>query len=273
MLSGGNWGYKPDMSFPRDILRFVYWIFFKPFSLHTWIRQVGPGAGNVATLLTRPHGRLARPLVRLALFYILAAPWLLAIGTGMLLSQAGATVNWLKLVFYLLVGIVLSLSFGISFCIAFLLPFSVSIAIWSSTAFTPALGVFFSLLLGLAYGLNGNSARWGLVAGLVYGIVIGLVIDPLGGLVIGAAFLAGYFRVIFYVIEAPLSWILGIRAARGNAVKLWRLQPVCWDEMVWFPLPGLGRHLRALKQQDEPAYEEAVRYVRESFRQGRWVIL
>ena len=62
------------MAFPRDLLRFLYWIFFKPFSLQAWIRQVDPTLGNVATLLTRPHGHPARPLVNLALFYILAAP-------------------------------------------------------------------------------------------------------------------------------------------------------------------------------------------------------
>jgi hypothetical protein len=201
------------------------------------------------------------------LFYILAASWLLGIGSELLLSRSGADVNWLELAFYLLADIALSTSFSISFCIAFLLPFSVMIAIWSSTAFTPALGILFSLLLGLAYGLNANSARWGLVAGLVYGAVLSLLIGPLGGSVIGAAFLSGYFRIVFYIIEAPLSWILGTLAPKGDALKLWRYQPVRWDELIWFPLPGLEQHLAALKQQDPTASQEAIRLVQDSFRQ------
>lgn len=260
------------MRFPRDLLRFLYWIFFKPFSLQTWIRQLDPGIGNVATLLTRPHSRSAGPLVKLALFHILVTSWLLAVGTGSILSQAGADVNWLRLVFYLLMGIVLSTSFSIGFCIAFLLPFSVSIAIWSSTAFTSALGVLFSLLLGLAYGLNANSARWGLVAGLVYGVVLSLLVGPLGGSIIGAAFLSGYFRIVFYLIEAPLSWILGTLAIKGDALKLWQFQPIRWDELIWFPLPGLDRHLRALEQQNGAASQAAIHCVQESFRQ-RWALV
>jgi hypothetical protein len=256
------------MTFPRDLFRFLYWIFFKPFSLRTWINQLDPTIGNTATLLTRRHERTALPLRNLALFYILFAP-LLGLSTGLILSQLDMSVNWLKLLLFLVVGIIMSTSFNIGFCIAFLLPFSVLIAIWSSTAFTPALGILFSLLLGLAYGLNANSARWGLIAGVAYGVVIGLIANPLGGLVIGAAFLAGYFRIIFYVIEVPLAWTLGTRALTGDALRLWRFQPVRWDELIWFPLPGLDQHLRALKQQNGPAAQDAIRQVRESFRQ-RW---
>ncbi len=261
--------YNRGMTFPHDLLRFLYWIFFKPFSLRTWIHQLDPSIGNAATLLTRPHERAAVQLRNLALFYIVVVPLLLALATGLILSRLGLDVNWLKLLFFLVVGIIMASSFSLAFCIAFVLPFSVLVAIWSTTAFTPALGILFSFLLGLAYGLNANSARWGLIAGIVYGVVVGLVVNPLGGVIIGVTFLIGYFRLFFYLIEATLTWSLARRASSGDALRLWRFQPVRWDELIWFPLPGLANHLCALQEQDPAAAQGAIRVVRESFRQ-RW---
>ena len=258
-----------DMKFPQDLLRFSYWIFFKPVSLHAWISQLDPGIGNVAALLGHSSGTSVQSLKRLALFHIFILPWFLGFGTGMRLTQLGMDVNWLKLAFYLAVAIALSLTFSIQFCIAFLLPFSIAVAIWSSGSLSLTLGILFSLMLGLAYGLNSDSARWGLTAGLVYGLFFGFLLGPLGGLLIGAAFLTGYFRVLFYAIEAPLSWILGTLASRGDALNLWQFNPVLWDELIWFPLPRLGWHLLALERQNEGAARAAILHVQESFRQ-RW---
>jgi hypothetical protein len=258
------------MRFPHDLLRFLYWIFLKPISLRTWIDQLDPLIGNIATLLTRSYKGSAQSLKKLTLFYIFVVPWLLGFGTGMVLSQLGREVNWLKLVFYLFVGIGLSLTFPIHFGIAFLLPFSIVVGIWSSSSSLPvALGILFSLILGLAYGLSSNSARWGLVASSVYGVVLGFVLDPLTGLIIGAAFLIGYFRIIFYLVEAPLSWTLGALASRLDPLRLWQFQPVQWDELIWFPLPGLDKHLLAIKRQNEFAAQAAILQAQESFRQ-RW---
>jgi hypothetical protein len=257
------------MKFPQDLLRFLYWIFFKPFSLHAWINQVAPTMGNTAALLTGSHNRSSQSLKYLALFYILVMPWLLAAGTGLVLTQLGMDVNWLRLVFTLSVATALSLTFSIDFCIAFLLPFSIAVAIWSSTAFTTSLVILLSFMLGLAYGLSGNSARWGLTAGLVYGVLLSFVMGPLNGLSIGATFLVGYFRILFYAVEAPLSWVLGLLASRRDALKLWRFQPLLWDESIWFPLPGLDRHLLAIRKQDGSAAPAAIHQVQESFRQ-RW---
>ncbi|HEX9332293.1 MAG TPA: hypothetical protein VF896_10415, partial [Anaerolineales bacterium] len=214
------------MKFPQDLLRFFYLIYFKPNLLHTLIEELDPRMESVPTLFTRSHDQSAQSFKNLALFTILIMPWLLGFGTGMLLSQLGMDVNWLRLAFYLFIAIALSLTFSLDFCIAFLLPFSIAVAIWNSTSFTLTLGILFSLMLGLAYGLSSDSARWGLTAGVVYGVIFGLILGPLGGLTIGAAFLMGYFRIVFYLIEAPLSWILGTLALRGDALRLWQFQPV-----------------------------------------------
>lgn len=268
MYSLDIWGYNIFMKFPQDLLRFLYWVFFKPFSLRAWIDELDPIMGNTAASLIRSHG-WSRPLKYLALFYILLMPWLLAIGTGLLLTGLSMDVNWLRLVFTLSVAIALSLTFSVDFCIAFLLPFSIAVAFWSSTSFTTTLFILFSFMLGTAYGLSGNSARWGLTSGLVYGALFSLIMSPLSGLSIGAAFLIGYFRIIFYVAEASLSWVLGILATRGNALRLWQFHPLLWDELIWFPLPELDKHLLAISKQNGPAAQAAIHQVQESFRQ-RW---
>ena len=256
-----------DMKFPQDLLRFLYWIFFKPFSLYKWVNRSDPTLANTAALLARSGNRFVRSFRELALFYTLIMPWLLGFGIATVLSQLGMDVNWLRLVFCLSVAIALSLAFSINFCVAFLLPFSVAVAFWSSTSFPPTIGILFGLMLGLAYGLTSNSARWGLTAGLVYGVIL----DHLSGLVIGAVFLIGYFRIVFYLMEAPLSWGLGILAAKGDAVRLWQFHPVVWDELIWFPLPGLDRHLLAIERQDGPAFQSATLHIQESFRQ-HWAV-
>ena len=256
------------MKFPQDLLRFTAWIYFKPISLYKWLDELDPTISNVAALMIRPRDRSVRSLKNLTLFSVLILPLILGFGTAMLLSQLGLAMNWLKLTFYLLVAMALSLTFSIHFCIAFLLPFSVVVAFWSGNAFTPEVGIFFSLMLGLTYGLNGGSAKWGLTAGLVYGFAFGLMLNPLNGLYVGSAFLIGYFRIIFYPLEALLSWSLAKRSESENAVSLWRLNPVVWDELIWLPLPGLDRHLQALKRQNESAAQVAILQVHESFRQG-----
>jgi len=257
------------MKFPQDLLRFLYWIFFKPFSFRSWVSQLDPAMGNTAALLKGSPDRSARSFRYLALFYILLIPWFLAVVTGLVLTARGMEVNWLKLVFTMLAAIALSLTLSVDFCIAFLLPFSIAVAIWSGTSPSTALGILFSLMLGMAYSLGGNTARWGLTAGLVYGVFLGFVLGPLAGLSIGASFLIGYFRIIFYIVEAPLSWSLGNLAARGEAGKLWQFHPLRWDELIWFPLPGLDKHLLAIQRQDGPTAQAAIHQVQESFRQ-RW---
>ena len=72
-------------------------------------------------------------------------------------------------------------------------------------------------------------------------------------------------------MEAPIAWFLGTKATKENAVHLWQYQPVQWDEVIWFPLPRLDDHLRALMEQEPHAAREAVQLVRNSFRQ-KWAV-
>jgi hypothetical protein len=262
---------EKSLQFPRDLLRFLYWIFFLPVTLRRYLQYVDESINSASALFA--HGLQGSPnrraLIWLASFYICLAPWLPGLGLGLALASRGLTVNWLDLTFYMVVGIILSLSFDLAFCVAFLLPFSLAVTVYSSTGFTLACGILVSFALGLAYSLMLKPAKWGLTGGLVYGAVFGLLLDPWSGLMIGAVFLGGYFRIPLYLIEAPLSWLLAHRAAKADAARLWRLQPVLWDELIWFPLPGLDHHLQALTSQNKPAAQDAIASIKGSFRQGR----
>lgn len=267
-----DWKEKVEnpLQFPRDLLRFLHWIFFRPFTLRRYLQRVDPSISSASTLFA--HAPQASPqrraLTWLGAFYIWLAPCLLGFGLGLFLASRGMDVNWLNLTFYMLVGIVMSLSFSPSFCVAFLLPFSLAVTVYSTTGFNLVSGILFSFALGLAYGLMLKPAKWGLTGGLVYGAVFGFLLDPWSGLAIGATFLAGYFRIPLYLIEAILTLSLTAYAARANAARLWRLQPVTWDELIWFPLPGLDRYLRTLTSQNSPAAQDAVALVKASFRQS-----
>jgi hypothetical protein len=259
------------MSFPQDLLRFLFLVIFKPFTFHKMIDQLDPTLANVSLLLSRTHNRAARPFKQLAIFHLLVSPWLLALGTALIFSASGMDVNWLRLGFALLVAIGLSTTLNLDFAVAFLLPFSVLAGAWSATSYTPILGILLSLALGLVYGRGNNSARWGFTAALVYGVVLSLISNPWTGLGISAAYLTGYFRIPFYIVEAPIAWFLGTKAMKGNAARLWQSHPVRWDEVIWFPLPRLDDHLRALEEQEPHTAREAMQLVRNSFRQ-KWAV-
>jgi len=264
---------KDSLRFPSDLLRFLYWIFFRPFTLRSYLHDIDPTFSHASALFTRIRQRNQQysALTWLATVYIWLVPILLGIGLGLILDSQGIPVNWLNLILYLVVGIFMSLSFSLPFCVAFVLPYSLAVVVLSTTGFSLFTSVLFSFALGLAYGLTLNPAKWAFAGGLVYGLVFAFLSGPLGGLMIGATFLAGYFRIplYLYLIEALLSFLLSYRAGEADAARRWRLQPVTWDELIWLPLPGLDRHLRALADQNDPVAKDAFALTKESFRQ-RW---
>lgn len=260
-----------SLRFPQDLLLFLYWVFFKPFSLSHLLERVNPRLTNTMGLFmpSRARSLEERTLARMVLFYCLPVPCLLGLLAGLALAAFQQAVNWPQLILFLVLGCMLGISFSPAFSIAFLLPFSLAVALVSSIGITPIIGIFFSFWLGLAYSLVRKPAAWGLLAGLIYGVALGFLVDPLTGVAIAAAFLAGYFRLPFYLVEAPLTWLLARRAEKGAAAHFWRWQPATWDERIWFPLPGLERHLIALQHQGTPADREALQLMQASFKQAK----
>ena len=238
--------------------------------MRRYLNDLDPSLNHASALFfnRRQDSQEYRALAWLASFYIWLVPCLLSLGLGLILASRGVSINWLNLVFYMLVGIPLSLSFSLPFCVSFLLPYSLAVTVLSSTGFNLFTLILFSFALGLAYGLTLHPSTWALTGGLVYGVVFGLISGPLGGLMIGVTFLAGYFRIPLYLIEALLSLLLSYRVEQADAARRWRFQPVTWDELIWFPLPGLDRHIRALASQNNLAAQEAFVLVKDSFRQA-----
>jgi len=241
--------------------------------MRQYLHDLDPALGRASALfsLKRMAKREYRSLTWLASFYIWLVPGLLGIGLGSILDLQGIPVNWLNLILYLVVGIFMSLSFSLPFCVAFVLPYSLAVVVLSTTGFNLFTSVLFSFALGLAYGLTLNPAKWALAGGFVYGLVFGFLSGPVGGLMIGTTFLAGFFRIPLYLIEAPLSLVLSNRVGEADAAKHWHWQPVTWDELIWFPLPGLDRHLQALDDQNDPVTKDAFALTKDSFRQA-WAV-
>jgi hypothetical protein len=66
------------LQFPEDLLRFLYWLFFKPITLDRYIHEIDPTLGRDPSLFTLWRRSQAHPefrsLIALALFHIVLTP-------------------------------------------------------------------------------------------------------------------------------------------------------------------------------------------------------
>jgi hypothetical protein len=138
----------------------------------------------------------------------------------------------------------------------------------SSVVFGAAVGVALGVAVGVVFGV-----MVGVVFGVMSGVVSGVVYGPQVGLAIGLAlilsFWIAYFRLWLYAVELPLHLGLAAlgRAFPARALRLWRLSPIHWDEMIWLPLLLLDRQLVGLARQDRAAGLAAIEEVARTFRQ------
>lgn len=299
------------LRFPQDILRFLYWVFFKPITLHRYIYQIEPVLSTNADLnlyklwqQRKVHPEFG-PIICLSLLNIVFMP-LLAFPLIWVFQLVGIEVNWFRAVFGVGSGIL--------------------IAVLVSGSGDIAEGITFGLVLGLGVGLAGGMAGSvviGVVAGMAYGVGMSLQVGrvvvrrmagnlaaniaivaflgvmagifaitmasfegsfspngkPYGiayvatyamkiGMPVGmAGFLAcivGYYRLFFYVFQFPLAWI----QSRFYTVNVLFRSPVFYDEVIWFPLPGLDSLLVNASKQDRKQGLEAIAFVASSFNQG-----
>jgi hypothetical protein len=240
---------RPFTFTPRDLLRLFYLSFFKPISLDRYIHQVDPTLGRNPGLLTlwrrsRAHPEFG-PLVKLAWFHILLTPWLLGFAGAGLFALAGFHLNW----FDVTIGVVV---FGVVFGVAVGMARGVAGGVAWGVAGGAAWGVVFGVF-GMVFG----------VVGMVFGVAGGVAGGAAGGAAWGVSFILAYFRLPLYMMQAPVVWLA---ARRGNLV--WRYSPVLWDELIWFPLPGLDEQLVAIGKHDRAAGLDAIATVAQSFRQG-----
>lgn len=273
--------------FPRDLLKLLYWAFFKPFTLERYLKQIDPDFDNSTGLIRLWRQRKTHPeipqLLRLSLFHILITPWPLGFAVAGLFALAGFEVNWPGLALSVMVGVVFGvvagvvfgvvagMVFGVAGGVALGVAWSVRVGVaWSVTdgvvlgvAVGMALGVVFGVALGVAFGVV-VGVVFGVVFGVVVGVVVGVAVGVALGVAFGASYWLGHFRLFLYLFEAPYSWLLS-RLDRGGGLHL---SPVVWDELIWLPLPGLDAHLVAIGKGDRQEGMQAIAQVAGSFRQG-----
>jgi hypothetical protein len=271
------------LRFPQDLLKFLYWVFFKPITLNKYIHQVDPTLGNNPSLFilwrrSKGHPKF-RTLISLSFFHILLTPWLLGFLVASLFALAGFEVDWFGVVGGVTAGVVGGMVGGMAFGVTFGVAFSVAFGLAGGLAGGVAFGVASEMVWNVAGGVAGGVAfgvAFGVVRGAVWGVVWGVVwsvASGVAGVVIGdgVAFgmalsvscIAGYFRVFLYIFEAPWLWLLSRRS--GGDI---RFSPVTWDEIIWLPLPGLDQQLVNLGRNNRQKGVEAIAEVASSFRQG-----
>ncbi|MEW5869567.1 MAG: ATP-binding protein [Chloroflexota bacterium] len=269
----------PTLRFPHDLLRLLYWVFFRPITLESYIRQMAPGTRRSTGILSlwrrghQPGYQALGDLLRLAWFHLLLTPWLLGFALAGLLDLAGMEVNWLGVAGGVAGGVVLGVVFGVWYGVAsgaaYGVGYGVAGGVWLGVTSGAAGGVALGVALGAALGVRGG-VRVGVAGGVVFGVALSVVLGAavgvsggvMGGMAGGISCILCYFRLPLYLLQAPLSWLLARRAAPLA------LSPVYWDEVIWPPLPGLDQQLLALATRDRPAGLRAIAFTAASFRQG-----
>lgn len=279
------------LRFPYDWLRFLYWIFFKPITLHRYINEIDPtlpdypfGVPAVVLWNRRNKSLEFQQLISLMLSIILIAPLLLSLILQIIFQLIGLEMSLFLIIMMVLgaaygvvVGLILiwmadigkGIAFEIVGCIAFSVVGYVAWNIELGSGFlavliktTPIVLMAASVSLGVALG---SESDWRLALAMVVTIfIIGILgSNRAAGLTAGMMFLFCYFRVFIYAFEFPWSIIVARFHEWDNGTS-----PVQWDEVIWFPLPGLDGLLLKSAKQNRQKGMEAIAFVATSFRQG-----
>lgn len=282
--------------FPRDLLRILYWVFFRPITLERYIKSFDAKLARDTSLFTlwirgNNYPEL-RQLVWLCFFHILITPWITGFVTAGVFGLFGYSVNWFILLIGIVFGVVvgvavgvlgggalgvglgagLGIAVGVTVGVAVGEAREVVVGIGDGVAIGAAVGVVLGVAVGVARGVE-----VGVVLGVMFGIAVGVVFDILfgpkigvaGGAAVGLSFILSYLRLYFYPFYVPLSLFLARRARRGGGAHLFHFSPVSWDELIWFPLLGLDRLLIEIGKQNRLDEQQPLALVAQSFRQ-KW---
>ncbi|MBI1801711.1 MAG: ATP-binding protein, partial [Chloroflexi bacterium] len=258
--------------FPRDLLRFLYWLVLKPITLRGYFYRLGVRiTTSLITLWRRGKEQPAlRQLVWLGLFHMIVTSWLLT-GTGLLiLSPFGLTVNWLGVVVGVAAGVGAGVVAGVVVAVVFGVANSAGLGV--SVAAGGVAGVVVGVAGGVALGTMlsrvGRRVARVVAIGVVYGVWFGVSSSVGVGVASGVSFIISYFRLWLYIVELPLTWFIAWRARWSpTSLALWRFLPIVWHETTWLPLWSLDRYLTSLAQADREAGALAIAFVAQSFRQ------
>lgn len=283
----------PPLRFPNDMLRLLYWVFFKPITLTRYIRQFDPDLRSESSLFTfwlrgKSHPEL-RDLVGLVFSNILLIPCPVAFLIAGGLAWAGFNINWYGVVGGVVVGVafgvvggvvigvtggvVVGVTFGVAGGVVGGVAVGVVVGVAVGVVVNVVVGVAFGVAFGVVVGLMFDvvvGVAFGVAIGVTFGMAFGMAFVMAGdaavgmavGVAFGVTFWVSYFRLFLYLFELPLSFLLAWRKACIE------LSPMYWDELIWFPLLGLDQQIVHLGRHDRPAALAAIAYVSQSFRQG-----
>jgi uncharacterized protein len=117
-----------------------------------------------------------------------------------------------------------------------------------------AIGVGRSAVFGLALGVAASLAL-GPISGAVFGAVFGVAV----GVAIPMALWITYFRLVSYPLDFAITTAAYIIARRNpqSSFRVWRWCPVAWNEVIWLPLPFVGKLLVLMAGQNrEEAFKQ-----------------
>ena len=248
-----------------ECLRLLYWAFFKPFTLRSYLRDIHPDlkpdSDPFRLLRQNPDNARLRRYADQAWWFALAAPWVVAAIAGVLLPlllpqalpvQGGIPqFDWQDSLL-LLGGWTLGLLIARAtsrlglWAISFLLLCFVA-------------GLLFAGLSRLAPGLTLSILQ--LIHEQAFDVIVGLW--PLaGGVALGVAVGLGALRAYFWLPE--LAWMLALAAALSqgkNAARMLPLLPPRFDQLIILPLPFMDKIIVKAHRENPAAAQQFIRYL------------
>lgn len=280
------------LEFPRDILRFLYWVFFKPMTLSNYMTQIDsslPKYSNISLFTLwqrrREHPEFT-PLIQLSFANIFFMP-LLTFPLAGLLQLSGVEINWFNVMYGVTYGLAFGLTAGVAAGMAAGVAFGVTAGVAAGmaggvatgmtleVAYGVAVGIATGITLGVAGGVTLSMAG-GMTAGIIISIAAGVSFVVRAGsitegmittMATGIAFILTYLRLPLYILQAPWALFHNHLYESGELTG----SPLFWDEMIWFPLPGLDELLIKISKQDRQQGIDAISFVSNSFRQD-WAV-
>jgi hypothetical protein len=248
-----------------ECLRLLYWAFFKPFTLRSYLRDIHPDlkpdSDPFRLLRQNPDNARLRRYADQAWWFALAAPWVVAVIAGVLLPlllpqalpvQGGIPqFDWQDSLL-LLGGWTLGLLIARAtsrlglWAISFLLLCFVA-------------GLLFAGLSRLAPGLTLSILQ--LIHEQAFDVIVGLW--PLaGGVALGVAVGLGALRAYFWLPE--LAWMLALATALSqgkNAARMLPLLPPRFDQLIILPLPFMDKIIVKAHRENPAAAQQFIRYL------------
>jgi AAA+ ATPase superfamily predicted ATPase len=248
-----------------ECLRLLYWAFFKPFTLRSYLQDIHPDlkpySDPFRLLRQNPDNAQLRRYADQAWWLALAAPWVVAVIAGMLLPlllpqalpvQGGIPqFDWQDSLLFLggwTLGLLIARATSrLRFwAISFLLLCFVA-------------GLLFAGLSRLAPGLTLSILQ--LIHEQAFDVIVGLW--PLaGGVALGVAVGLGALRAYFWLPE--LAWMLALAAALSqgkNAARMLPLLPPRFDQLIILPLPFMDKIIVKAHRENPAAAQQFIRYL------------